>query len=461
MHRNPRLITSVTDNLPGMVGYWSCELRCLFANAAYLTWFGRTKAQMRGITMQELLGPELFAKNEPYIRAVLAGQDQQFERTLTKANGEISHTWAQYIADREDGVVCGFLVLVSDITALKEKQMQLEKVSADLRVAAIAFEAQEGILITDAAFQVLRSNSSFTRITGYPADSLVGKSAIQLRSMRHEGAYYESIFSAIAHHGKWSGELWCRHAQGHDFPVSLTAAAVANESGAITHYVFTYIDVSERYQLDEQRRKNEAIQRAALVREVHHRIKNNLQGIAGLLQRFGREHPETQAVLNLATGQLKSIATAHGLQGQSESEKVALGELVRTIAAQVGALWQVPLRINTDSMQSGELFISEDEGVPVAMILNELMINAVKHCSPNLPGVEVELSRHAHKAHATLRIRNAVAATPTLQVETLSGAGHKLMEQLMPSAGAQLRFTQSQGVMAVELVLEPPVLVLE
>ncbi|MDX8400094.1 MAG: PAS domain-containing protein, partial [Gallionellaceae bacterium] len=89
-----RFLNTVTDALPGMVGYWNKALRCGFANAAYLSWFGRSHEQMIDISTQDLMGDELFHKNEPYIRAALRGEPQRFERTLVKADGSTGYTWA-------------------------------------------------------------------------------------------------------------------------------------------------------------------------------------------------------------------------------------------------------------------------------------------------------------------------------------------------------------------------------
>lgn len=454
-----RLVVTVANSLPGMVGYWTRDLRCRFSNAQYQVWFGRSEEQMQGISIQELLGPELFAKNEVYIRAVLRGEDQQFERTLVKADGETGYTWAQYIADRVDGDVCGFFVLVSDITPLKQSQFELERVNAALRISAVAFEGQEGIMVMDDQRMVLQVNSAFTRITGYVAGDLLGKRAFPLRSNRYRDAVYEDVLSRVQATGSWEGELWCKHAAGHEFPASLTMTAVPDEQSSIANYVTTFIDISDRYRRDEQRRLDEAAQRAALVREVHHRIKNNLQGITGLLRLFGQQHPETASALNQAIGQIKSIATIHGLQGQNSEGRVSLGGLMRAIVAQVRDIWRVPVDM-AESHSAAEFFIAEEEAVPVAMILNEMLFNSVKHSNVDRPGVCVRLLQDELQVSACVRITNNVMPGLPISRDPLSGSGQQLMAHLMPSTGAQLNVEHVNDTMVVELLLNAPVLVL-
>lgn len=130
-----RFLRTMTDNLPGLVAYWTSELRCKFANKSYLEWFGKTPEQMVGITIQELMGEDLFKRYEHHINSVLQGKPQHFERTLIKPTGEAGHTWAQYIPDVVDGTVQGFYVLISDVTELKHAEEEKGKLEAQLQQA--------------------------------------------------------------------------------------------------------------------------------------------------------------------------------------------------------------------------------------------------------------------------------------------------------------------------------------
>ena len=133
LRKNERFLKTLTNAIPGMVAYWDKELRCTFANNEYWTWFGKTPAGMIGIHVEELLGEELFRLNEPFIRNVLGGEAQRFERIMTKANGEVGHTWVHYIPDLDGQRVRGFYVLISEITELKQAHLQLEELNEVLK----------------------------------------------------------------------------------------------------------------------------------------------------------------------------------------------------------------------------------------------------------------------------------------------------------------------------------------
>ena len=122
---NERFLMMLTDHVPGMVGYWTAELRCRFANLSYREWFGKTAEEMHDIHLRELMGEDLYLRTLIHISAALAGEAQSFEWVLVKADGSTGYTWAHYIPDVADGTVRGFFVLISDITELKLAELQL------------------------------------------------------------------------------------------------------------------------------------------------------------------------------------------------------------------------------------------------------------------------------------------------------------------------------------------------
>lgn len=138
-----------------------------------------------------------------------------------------------------------FLVLARNIT---ERRLAEE----ELRVAATAFEAREGMMITDPEGNIVRVNKAFSEITGYNGDDVIGKNPRFLASGRHDKIFYQEMWRAIIAEGSWRGEIWNRRSGGEIFPEWLTITAVKNELGKTTHYVSTLTDISELKQHEER-----------------------------------------------------------------------------------------------------------------------------------------------------------------------------------------------------------------
>jgi diguanylate cyclase (GGDEF)-like protein/PAS domain S-box-containing protein len=115
---------------------------------------------------------------------------------------------------------------------------------AELRIAATAFESQEGMLVTDADVRILRVNRAFSQITGYDEQEIIGLNPRILASGQHPPEFFQDMWHSINTSGAWNGEIWNRRKNGEIFPEHLSIAAVKNKSGVVTHYVATLMDIT-------------------------------------------------------------------------------------------------------------------------------------------------------------------------------------------------------------------------
>jgi diguanylate cyclase (GGDEF)-like protein/PAS domain S-box-containing protein len=120
------LANKVANAVDSLLGYWSSNLRCRFANSAYEMWFGKSSHEMLGISIDEFLGAS-YELSLPHIRGALNGEIQVFERTITRPDGTICHCLASYYPDVDDGTVLGFMVHAVDVTAMKQLEFELDK----------------------------------------------------------------------------------------------------------------------------------------------------------------------------------------------------------------------------------------------------------------------------------------------------------------------------------------------
>jgi diguanylate cyclase (GGDEF)-like protein/PAS domain S-box-containing protein len=142
------------------------------------------------------------------------------------------------LAELADDLAFGIVTL--------RRRIEHEKAEEQIRIAATAFEAQEGIIITDAQNSILSVNTAFSEITGYSAQDAIGSTPNMLRSGHHDKAFYEAMWASIQRDGVWQGEIWNRRKNGEVYPGWANITVVKNPNGEISHYVGTMTDITER-----------------------------------------------------------------------------------------------------------------------------------------------------------------------------------------------------------------------
>ena len=130
--------------------------------------------------------------------------------------------------------------------------IEQRKTDDAMRIAAVTFETQEAIMITDADAKILRVNQAFQDITGYSTEEVIGQNPRILQSGRHDAAFYQAMWSALLNTGKWSGEVWDRRKNGEIYPKLMTITAVYDDNHQVTHYVAVSRDISKRKKSEQE-----------------------------------------------------------------------------------------------------------------------------------------------------------------------------------------------------------------
>ncbi len=211
----------------------------------------RTGHERLGYTREEMLGrriaefdPPEYADRVPERFAKLMRDGQAtFESAHVRKDGSKMPVEINAKVVELDGEKCLYSV-IRDITRRKQAE-------TELRIASVAFESQEGMMITDANNVILRVNQAFTETTGYSAEELVGQTPRLLKSGRHDAAFYSEMWECILHTGTWQGEIWDRRKNGEIYPKWLTITAIKDKTGTVTHYVGTQTDITTRKAAEE------------------------------------------------------------------------------------------------------------------------------------------------------------------------------------------------------------------
>lgn len=130
--------------------------------------------------------------------------------------------------------------------ALNMMLSEIEQRDQELRIAAVAFESQEGMVVTDVNQVILRVNRSFTKITGYSAEEAIGQTSRLLQYGLPSNEFYAAVWERVNSVGSWQGEILSQRKDGEIYPEWLTITAVKSQEGILTHYVATLVDITER-----------------------------------------------------------------------------------------------------------------------------------------------------------------------------------------------------------------------
>jgi PAS domain S-box-containing protein len=249
---------------------------------------------------------------------------------------------------------------------------------------------------------------------------------------------------------------------GRDYWFEVIKTPVIDNAGKVTGIAGVSRDITEQRFAETRRMERDTKLRATLIREVHHRILNNLQGIITLVQTLATGHPESVQLLDAIITRINAVASVHGLFGSTTERELRLDQILLKLVSSLNILY-TDLRIHFSTATSPEgVRLMESEIVPLALIVNELIMNAVKHSRSIMNSSPVEITLESIEGCARVIVRNHAGRLPA-QFDFDNGVGLgnglTLVKSLLPPNGALLHLANAaEGGVQAELTLRPPVI---
>ncbi|HVJ34011.1 MAG TPA: PAS domain S-box protein [Terriglobia bacterium] len=321
-----RFIKTIADNLPALVTYWTRDELCAFANRSVADWFARDPVALIGIRMRDHLGPDLYEKDLPHVQAVLAGRPQQFERSLTRADGSIIQAVAQYVPDIVDGEVVGFFALVSDITAVKARETQLrllEKSISHLNDVVLVLETQSHPADDEPAApaaspgapampRIVYVNDAMERQTGYRPDEVIDGLPPFLRDAAETDT--APLIAALRGDRPIRAELACRRRDGREVMVEVDITPIFDQAGQATHTIVIERDITERKR--QEQANLEAVRRLSESEAFADLVLQSIDAVIMVSDRQGkvlRANRKAELVSGYSEAELKNPMIAASL----------------------------------------------------------------------------------------------------------------------------------------------------
>jgi len=462
LRQQKKLLDDVIEHLPVGVTVKDANSRQYILRnrmAEQLTGFSRMES--RGKCAEDIWPPDFaqrIAQTEAEALSRGAPVSVPFTRPGASLHGRIIRNTKVPVPD-EAGNHSYLVSILEDLTNMQATHAALRRSETRLNQLISKSPAVIYSFALDPPLATTYVSENITAQTGWqPSDFTADRSFWLDHVHPDDWSVVAQMTASLATEGRYSSQYRFRHKDGswhwmHD------EGQVLREEDASAEGIGIWMDITSQRDEAEERLQQALRQRDALVREIHHRIKNHLQGMAGLLLQAGRANPDIASLIDTVVAQMKSVALVYGLQGGTT---VALGPVLAAICASLENL--VPCRIlrKWDVHRQGTLHLDANEAVPIAVAVNELVFNAVKHGQRVAGKVIVEVDYAESGPRAEIRITNRGTLPVAFNYKTGSGCGMglELVKTLLGPKGNSLAIWPSEGMVQTTLVLENPLVLL-
>lgn len=427
-----------------------------------IEWMNRSARRMFGGDLADFIDQPIstVATPEPghpfrqthYLDDLIEGQAETFECRVQARDGREFWVVGNAVATgREAGRQLTYALL--DIE--RRRQAEARTVEAQASLQRIIEAAPMAITLRDArTLRVLQANEVAARS--------VERSPAELVGCTPEEIFHPAI--AVERRRDMEQVLQARkltqieyrvdvHGETHVWDARYLPLASPGQSPDQLLLVAT--DVTEQRAAQEARFEAAITQREMLVKEVHHRIKNNLQGVAGLLQQIAARKPEVAPAISEVVGQVQAIAQVYGLQ-VGVTGPLRLKSVVEAITGSVQRTFGHPIMLSVEG-QAHPWALPETESIPIALTVNELLTNAVKHSIAG-QGVQVGCTLVCGDDGVKIVIANRAQLPPGFSLARFPGgvSGLGLVRSLLPRRSANLSLEQHGDEVIATISLSPP-----
>jgi PAS domain S-box-containing protein len=176
--------------------------------------------------------------------ALRSGLQARWGQPILSNTGQILGVFAMYYREKHSPDAMEFKT-IKDAANIASIAIEHALTQQELGIAATAFEAHEGMIVTGSNKAILRVNNAFCQMYGYSKDEVLGCLPSLFKSGNHDDAFYKAMWAKIQHDNYWAGEIWDKRKNGEVFPVWLTISAITAEDGSINNYLGTFSDISD------------------------------------------------------------------------------------------------------------------------------------------------------------------------------------------------------------------------
>jgi PAS domain S-box-containing protein len=392
-------------------------------------------------------------------RGVMSGEIESlayFENSvLTRTGEERTIAWHNTILKDPEGRILGGLSSGMDITDRKRAEENLRELSQ--RLTYHVNNSPLAVIEWGPDMRLVRWSGEAEHMFGWKAEEVLGKRMQDFRWVYEEdepqvGEVSSNLQAGINPHRFSTNRNYRK--DGSVACCEWYSSTLLDESGKLSSILCLVLDITERKRAETSLQASLA-EKEVLLREVHHRVKNNLASIIGLLDLQKAKITDEAALASLTelADRILSMAFVHeSLYRSDDMARIDFQEYLKDLTSHLQHSYgvQTNTRCNVDATG---VKIGLDMAIPIGLIINELVTNAMKHAfpkgepRPGAEGCEILVTMRKDEDTCTLTVAdNGVGLPPDLDWRTHSSLGLRLVSMLGEhQLRGQIQLDQSEG----------------
>jgi len=317
------------------------------------------------------------------------------------------------------------------------------------RLSTAVEQSSNTVVITDIDGNIEYVNRKFYELTGYAKEEVIGQNPSFLSSGLTTDEEYTALWSTILTGKVWEGEFRNRKKNGEVYWERIKITPVVDADDRTTNFIAVKDDITEE-KIKDEKLENNLREKELMLKEIHHRVKNNLQIVISLLnlQADTVNDPKLKSQLMISQSRVRSMALIHQfLYKSNDMSSINMEDYLLSISSQLLAMFgdlkdRVVVKINSE-----DVYFTIETAVPFGLLINELLTNSLKHGFPNARNgkITISLEQHTDGTYSLFYSDNGAGLPLTLVNGHVLGFGMYLVDLLVEQLDGKIEHLPAEG----------------
>jgi PAS domain S-box-containing protein len=390
---------SLVENIRDVIYELDSQGVVLYISPAIRDMLGYDSAEIVGKNFIDFGHKDDLSSRAEWFSELRKGRESPSEYRVLNKSGALRWARTRTRPIMEDGLFKGGRGILIDVTDQKLAEEALHE--SEEKYRSVFENSVMGISQALPDGRLINVNSACAEIYGYAnAEEMM----VELSSVEQLYANTEErkeVLRILTEKGVMEPrEIAVVRRNGTRFTVLAGAREIKDSNGNLLYYQAEHIDITDRKQAEEGIHAS-LREKEILLRELHHRVKNNMQVISGLLDLQARSsgNPELTEMLNKSQSRIRSMALVHEqLYSSKDLARIDMVGYVRALSQELFQAYKIdPGKIDLIVQTDGDVCVDISKATPCGLILNELVSNALKHAFPGDGPGELRIIIHETK----------------------------------------------------------------